>query len=617
MVAPKKDLDLDLPIAERRRLLEQELIKYVGVLKAEDDALEHEEWKQLDNARKFLALRNSTLAGTIRWVRANPTADAALAVRDLIYFLSDMHEGCCYLSAKRMGQVLNRNERNIRHCLSRLVEGQIIRKVERRGRTQGYYPLVYRSLVDLSAQASWFVDAMSPQPTASEQAKADAGASLGSNEQAMPRMSAPWVPKNQEKTNTKQRASPRTSATGVAKTPIKTTSNVLETPPDVCARSYSVTPDVYDHDPGCLRPTNLLTNLPSSSKKRESPRCAGDRSFNIPKVVEPVGSEILHLAPTAQEGMVDQFHAEMIRLKGEGELTVAPTSRMDAVGELHSQANVHSDEDPDLVAKAVKLAIVALRGKEAQPGRGNFSSLFAKVLASKVHEVKVEAVRLQTELAAALIKVDTERQIAEKRGKAFDKAAEANGTARAKKGSTPAARGRKTGVDAVIADVAAERDVPETDLRWLRSLLGIKSGSGEDSLAWCRNCLDVVEGVPPAYLEWISVEAVRNCQWRPAVAIVQKGAKAKASFDERVHEASGLIARVEGAFAKASAEDPEIAKRDVSHWAEQIYWGRCQAPTGLEELTEMGSYQAAKNLLAQSVRDGFDWETGKLKTNSY
>ena len=159
------NLGLHLSADERRRQLDAELTRYVGVLNAEEEALEHEECKQLSNTQKFLALRNSTLAGDIRWARANPTADIALAVRDLIFFVADMHDGYCWISARRIGDLFGRSERTIREYHRRLCNNGLIRKINRPGRAQGYYPLIYRSLVDLSAQPTWFVDAFSPRKT--------------------------------------------------------------------------------------------------------------------------------------------------------------------------------------------------------------------------------------------------------------------------------------------------------------------------------------------------------------------------------------------------------------------------------------------------------------------
>jgi hypothetical protein len=147
----------------RRAQFMREITRYVGTLKSED-ALRLEEFRQLSTTQKIIAQRNSVLAGDIRWARANPYADIALAVRNLVNFVADMADGCCWLSAKRIGELYGRDERTIRRYLDRLCSANLMRKVERPGKPQGYFPVIDRGLVDLAASPTWFVDAFSAPP---------------------------------------------------------------------------------------------------------------------------------------------------------------------------------------------------------------------------------------------------------------------------------------------------------------------------------------------------------------------------------------------------------------------------------------------------------------------
>ncbi len=73
--------------------------------------------------RRLAATRATLLAGDIRWARANPGADVTLGVRNLIFFVSiEMEEGCCLLSAGRIGEVYERHHTTIRGYLKALKE---------------------------------------------------------------------------------------------------------------------------------------------------------------------------------------------------------------------------------------------------------------------------------------------------------------------------------------------------------------------------------------------------------------------------------------------------------------------------------------------------------------
>jgi len=512
-------LGLHLSVDERRRQLEAELTKYVGVLNAEEEALEHEEWKQLSNTQRFLALRNSTLAGDIRWARANPTADVALAVRDLIFFVADMHDGCCWISARRIGELFGRSERTIREYLRRLCGHGLARKINRPGRAQGYYPLIYRSLVDLSAQPTWFVDAFSPRKT--------------------------------------QYGRPA-SANRAQEKPRKPDAGVSSKTPEASFRSYKITPEASCINPGSLLPTESTSlTYHHHHPKKESAREACDSKDSKREVVEVVEGEVL--APiTALDvaGLVDDFHAQMQRLKGEGALTVRGTSKEDAARELHSQICVYEDEPPEIVAKAVKGAIVAIRGKQAQPSLGNFSSLFAKVLGSKILDAKKQAIELQAVAASAGVKVETEQKASERRLRALDRSIESGEAARAQKAANGQSGANKKAynVEDVMSQLLANHDLREEGIQWLRPLLPMQPRL-DDPIAWALSAIEVTDGVAIEYRQWAADEAVRNCQWRPALAVLRKAANWKAVRDKEDAERAAARLRWEQTSPESTDDD--------------------------------------------------------------
>jgi hypothetical protein len=508
-------LGLHLSVDERRRQLDVELTRYVGVLNAEEEALRHEEWKQLSNTQKFLALRNSTLAGDIRWARANPAADIALAVRDLIYFVADMHDGCCWISARRIAELFGRSERTIREYLRRLCSHGLIRKINRPGRAQGYYPLIYRPLVDLSAQPIWFVDAFSPRKT-------QYGRPAG-------------LARAEEK--------PRNPDAGV----------------------YGKTPEASCINPGSLLPTESTSlTYHHHHPKKESAREACDSKDSKREVVEVVEGEVLApIMALDAAGLVDDFHTQMQRLKGENALTVLGTSKDDAARELHSQICVYEDEPPEIVAKAVKGAIVALRGKKAQPDLGNFSSLFSKVLSSKIQEAKLQVIELETAVAAGKVKLDTEQEASRKRMGALDKAIHSGEQTRAQRAanSNPQSNRRLTRVDAVISELVEKHNLREEAILWLRPLLSMPRHNS-DPIDWALMMVETTKDLPIDVLNWAAEEAAKDCKWCPVPSIIREAVTWKASRDKEDEEIAAARQRWEQTNPESTSDD------DFERWLE-------------------------------------------------
>jgi hypothetical protein len=146
------------------------------------ELLSREQIGGLEGMERVVALRNGQLANVIAYCRANPQADATLAVLALITALSDNNQGAAYISAERLGEILSRARQNIMRALGALVDAGFLVAETRPGKPTLYTPAIHAAFAE-RANAVWFVDALS-QPKAkagrpSKKGVTDAGHHFG------------------------------------------------------------------------------------------------------------------------------------------------------------------------------------------------------------------------------------------------------------------------------------------------------------------------------------------------------------------------------------------------------------------------------------------------------
>lgn len=365
----------DLSLDQRRARFTAEISRYVGQIRVED-ALDLEEFKQLSTTQKFLAMRNSVLAGDVRWSRENPTADIALAVRNLINFISDMHDGCCWISTQRIGELYGRDERTIRRYLQRLLAASLIKRVERPGRSQGYFPLIDRALVDLSASPTWFVDAFSPAP----------------------------------------RRAGRPSKRGIHNTvnsenPGHLTPGLVRKPGTPDAGVSPKTPDTSCKNPGHRCPPESSFGV----KEEEEEERRRDPASNL-SVGEGARQNGGALSTTDCDLIIsetlDDFCHEWVRVEGQEK------SPKYAERNLRRQISACGEGRPEIVVLAIKRALIATANKEIR--KGAFGAYFSQALRTKVKDVKRDTVDLLGTAQMARAKVQVEQEVGRRRVTALD-----------------------------------------------------------------------------------------------------------------------------------------------------------------------------------------------------
>jgi hypothetical protein len=146
---------------ERKAEFVAAITKYVIEVR-EVEAMSLRDLALLSDKQRIGALQNAHLISTIRLCRANDRMDSTLAVRDLIYAMADMQQRCCLLSAGQIGKVLNRNERNIRNALDKLVDDKVIGRIEKPGRYNAHYPILDKRLALEPASPDWIIQAFVP-----------------------------------------------------------------------------------------------------------------------------------------------------------------------------------------------------------------------------------------------------------------------------------------------------------------------------------------------------------------------------------------------------------------------------------------------------------------------
>jgi tRNA-splicing ligase RtcB len=111
------------------------------------DAMTSKQLGELEGIQRHLALSKSLVANSIRICRTHKRADAKLAVNVLITLLCDNNQGLCSLTIKRMAELLDRTEENIRLAI-RTLEADGTMNVNKTvgGLPNTYWPSVPRAV---------------------------------------------------------------------------------------------------------------------------------------------------------------------------------------------------------------------------------------------------------------------------------------------------------------------------------------------------------------------------------------------------------------------------------------------------------------------------------------
>ncbi len=113
---------------------------------------------------------------------------------------------------------------------------------------------------------------------------------------------------------------------------------------------------------------------------------------------------------------------------------------------------------------------------------------------------------------------------------------------------------KASNVDAVISELLANHDLGEEAVQWLRPLLTMQPRL-DDPIAWALSAIDATEGIAFEYRQWAADEAVRNCQWRPALAVLRKAANWEAVRDKEDAERAAARLRWEQTSPESTDDD--------------------------------------------------------------
>lgn len=99
----------------------------------------------------------------------------------------------------------------------------------------------------------------------------------------------------------------------------------------------------------------------------------------------------------------------------------------------------------------------------------------------------------------------------------------AKGTAKGETAASAHSRANKIplSIDGLLAELARRQNVPEHTLDWFRKLATMKPRFYEP-IAESEAYLNTLKDKPVELLQWAADEAVKNCDWRPAVATLCK-----------------------------------------------------------------------------------------------
>lgn len=131
------------------------------------ECLKRAEIASLEGVQRHLALSKSLVPSLVRLCRQHKRADCRAAILVLVTLLSDNPDGMCYLGVKRMAELFDRNERNVRAAIDSLEEcGLLYVNRTQNGLPKSYWPAVAAPLATMNPAITWFVDALSDKPAA-------------------------------------------------------------------------------------------------------------------------------------------------------------------------------------------------------------------------------------------------------------------------------------------------------------------------------------------------------------------------------------------------------------------------------------------------------------------
>src|SRR5262245_16731377 len=130
------------------------------------EAMRREELGKLEGLQRALALRNGTIVNLILLCRLHPQESCRSAVHALITFMADNNEGICWLTVRRIAQLLSRARRSIKEAISVLEKDGLLGVKRANGLANSYWPLIPCGMATVGASVTWFADALSDRPVA-------------------------------------------------------------------------------------------------------------------------------------------------------------------------------------------------------------------------------------------------------------------------------------------------------------------------------------------------------------------------------------------------------------------------------------------------------------------
>jgi hypothetical protein len=149
-------------------VIDHKQLEYIDAIKlwvAErraDDALTVEEFCNLDDGSKLVALHRSQLEAMGRWYRRHPRENATPGVLSAIHYLADNSKGCCTIAQERLSRFFGRGRQHINSCISKLEESGDIRIEQQCGLPARIYPVMARVFAK-KGDKLWLFDALAPE----------------------------------------------------------------------------------------------------------------------------------------------------------------------------------------------------------------------------------------------------------------------------------------------------------------------------------------------------------------------------------------------------------------------------------------------------------------------
>ena len=381
-----------------------------------EEALLRETLVQMDSGERLVLLRNATLLGLAKLCRVNPRMACDPAVFMLIVAFCDNDHGYCWLSQRRMGEILARTRTTIVEAIGRLHDNGLIQMMSGDGENNAYWPTIPPLLQEAPAGVSWFIDHFS---TPSQQVREKRAGSRPTLSERLNNLSAP-----------------------AKSEPVGSTEQVLE--------------------PTCrLQPNNLSaprdTILPKETLPKEVVVEDLHRARAREDILHPSGVETVEPWHPADEQQA-RYHA-IYAAWGQSGILLSPVTVEIARRSMLRVVEPHGDTDPTTLGKAIGMALACCEATEhdrrgdtkGAPKIGAFPNYFAKVLAAKIEDVGLSALRLATNAAVITetgkITVQTEKQVATRKLEALNASIEATAARRAlaAPGTKSAATGQNSG----------------------------------------------------------------------------------------------------------------------------------------------------------------------------